>query len=173
MKSKKNWFTQVPGIVTSLTATVTALVGLYAVLVENDIIPNIFASRQKEAQEEQTKAEEPAMDDSSDWKKDERALAQWNDQYWYLVTVREADSQQHRYSVEFGDGSTAWIVASQMLPDDIKVGDRISANRNREGTYYWGEITKRNGDDIHVSYDDGAEEDTTIDVVRVVRPRTE
>jgi len=42
-----------------------------------------------------------------------------------------------------------------------------------EGTYYWGKITERNGDDIHISYDDGGEEDTTIDVVRVVRPRTE
>ena len=103
----------------------------------------------------------------------DRALAQWNDQYWYPATVREADSRQHRYSVEFGDGSSAWIVASQMLLEDIKVGDRISADWGRGGTYYWGKITERNGDDIHISYDDGGEEDTTVDVVRVVRPRTE
>jgi len=76
MKSKRNWFTQVPGIVTSLTATVTALAGLYAVLVQNNIIPNIFASRQKERQEEQTEAEESSTDDSSHWKEDDRALAQ-------------------------------------------------------------------------------------------------
>ena len=64
MKSKRNWFTHVPGIVTSLTAAVTGLAGLYAILVENEIIPNIFASRQKEAQEEQTEAG-PSTDDSS------------------------------------------------------------------------------------------------------------
>lgn len=171
MKSKRNWFTQVPGIVTSLTATVTALVGLYALLVQNEIIPNIFASRQKETQEEQKEAVVPSTDDSSSWKEGDRALAQWDDQYWYCAIVREADSRQHRYSVEFGDGSSAWIFASQMLEDDIKVGDRISAKR--KGTYSWGKITKRNGNDIHISYDDGDEEDTTIDVVRVVRPRTE
>lgn len=170
---KKNWFTQVPGIITSLTATVTALAGLYAVLVQNDIIPNIFASRQKETQEEQTEAAEPSKDDSSTWKEDARALAQKNDQYWYLATVREVDSSQHRYSVEFADGSSAWVVAAQMLPDDIIVGDRISANWKGEGTYYWGKITERNGNDIHISYDDGSEEETTIEVVRVVRPRTE
>ena len=60
-----------------------------------------------------------------------------------------------------------------MLRDDIIVGDRISADWGRGGTYYWGKITKRNGDDIHIIYEDGGEEDTTIDAVRVVRPRTE
>jgi hypothetical protein len=173
MKSNGNWFTRVPGIVTSLTATVTALAGLYAVLVQTEIIPNIFASREKEAQEEETQAEAPPTDGSSSWTEGNRALAHRSDQYWYLATVREADPTQHRYLVEFGDGSSDWIVASQMLPDDIIVGDRISAYWKQEGTYYWGKITKRNGDDIHISYDDGSEEDTKIDVVRVVRPRTE
>jgi len=173
MKSKRNWFTQVPGIITSVTATVTALAGLYAVLVQNEIIPNIFASPQKETQEEQTETGDPSTDDSSQWKEDDRALAQRKDQYWYRAIVQEVDRRQHRYSAEFGDGSSAWVFASQLLPDDIIVGDRISANWGRGGTYYWGKITERNGDDIHITYDDGGEEDTTIDVVRVVRPRTE
>lgn len=173
MKSIKTWFTQASGIITSVTATVTALVGLYALLVENDIIPNIFASRHTETQEEQTETAEPATDDSAPWKENARVLAQWKDQYWYRGTVREVDRAQHRYSVEFGDGSSAWIFTAQILPDDIKVGDHILADWGKGGTYYWGKIAARNGDDIHITYDEGGEEDTTIDVVKVVRPRTD
>ena len=97
MKPKRSWFTQVSGIVTSLTAAVTALVGLYALLVENDIIPNIFASQHKETQEEQTEIAEPSTDDSTPWKENDRVLAQWKDQYWYRAIVRETDRPQHRY----------------------------------------------------------------------------
>ena len=52
---------------------------------------------------------------------------------------------------------------------NLKVGDRVSANWKKGGQYYNGKITSRDGDKIHISYDDGDQEDTTISVVRVQR----
>lgn len=48
----------------------------------------------------------------------------------------------------------------------LAVGDKVQCNWKKGGTYYPGEITTMNGANIHVSYNDGDQEDTTVDMCR-------
>jgi hypothetical protein len=49
------------------------------------------------------------------------------------------------------------------------VGDRLCCRRKGGPIYYPGEITKINGEVIHITYDDGEEETTSLRLVRVER----
>ncbi len=52
----------------------------------------------------------------------------------------------------------------------FKVGDRVQCNWQKKGTLYSGQITSQNGDKIHISYDDGDQEDTTADLCKTAPP---
>jgi hypothetical protein len=73
--------------------------------------------------------------------------------------------------VQFDDGDDEWTTPQRMVPDDLRVGDRVFGNWQKGGVYFPGKITKREGDKIHIQYDDGDQEDTTVAVARVMRPR--
>lgn len=105
------------------------------------------------------------------FKEGERVLALWKaDKDWFYVgTVREF--KDGKYQVVFDDGDKDWVDAANVYAEDIAVGDKVAGNFKRLGLYYLGKITKRTGDQVHVKYDDGDEEDTTIAMLRVKRPR--
>lgn len=105
------------------------------------------------------------------WKEGERVLALWKaDKDWFYVgTVREF--KDGKYQVVFDDGDKDWVDAGNVYAEDIAVGDKVAGNFKRLGLYYPGKVTKRTGDQVHVKYDDGDEEDTTIAMLRVKRPR--
>lgn len=48
----------------------------------------------------------------------------------------------------------------------FKSGDRVQCNWQKKGTFYPGKITSLNGKNAHISYDDGDQEDTTVDMCR-------
>jgi hypothetical protein len=48
----------------------------------------------------------------------------------------------------------------------LQVGDRVEGNWKGLGRYYPGQITQKKSDNIHVQYDDGDQEWTTLDRVR-------
>jgi hypothetical protein len=104
------------------------------------------------------------------FKAGDRVLARWGpEKFWYAGTVREVKGT--RYVIGFDDGDKQETPGEEVIADDIKVGDKVQGNFKRAGKYFPGKITTRTGDQIHIKYDDGDEEDTTIGMVRVERPR--
>jgi hypothetical protein len=94
------------------------------------------------------------------WSAGDRCLGQWSDGYWYPATIVSAEDGV--YNVAFDDGDTSSLSDSQVKAIDWRVGTAIECNWKGGGSYYPGRITKKSGDSIHISYDDGDEEDTTI-----------
>ena len=90
----------------------------------------------------------------------DRVLGQWSDGFWYPATVVSVDSGI--FSVSFDDGDTANLNSSKIKKLDWGVGTSVQCNWKSGGVYYTGKITTKNGDEIHVSYDDGDQEDTII-----------
>ncbi len=110
------------------------------------------------------------MEPAKQWKVGDRVLARWGpEKFWYVGTVKEAKGD--KYVIGFDDGDKQETPADEITAEDIKVGDKVFGNFKRAGKYYPGKVTTRTGDQIHIKYDDGDEEDTTIGMVRVERSR--
>ncbi len=114
----------------------------------------------------------PILPPARTWNTGETLLVNWSkDDYWYPATVKKKEGM--RYFVVFDDGDKEWTTADRMTVEDMSMGDRVFGNWQKRGKYYPGRIAQRKGREIHIKYDDGDEEDTTISVVRVLRPRIE
>ncbi len=114
----------------------------------------------------------PSLPPPRAWRAGETPLVNWSrDEYWYPATVKKAEAA--RYYVVFDDGDEEWTTAERMTVEDLREGDRVFGNWQKRGLYYPGRIFQRRGLDIHIKYDDGDEENTTLSVIRVLRPRTE
>ncbi len=102
------------------------------------------------------------------WNVGDRVLVNWTgDDYWYPATIVTIDGS--KYYVIYCDEDREWVTASRIAALDIQVGDRIECNWQNKGYYYEGKITVKKGDMIHISYDDGDQEDTTIEYIRILR----
>lgn len=100
------------------------------------------------------------------WKIGSHALINWSrDIYWYPGTIK--DIKGDLYFILFDDGDSEWADVSRIKPEDIKPGDRVFGNWKNKGKYYPGVVTQRNGLNIHIKYDDGDREETTISFIRV------
>ncbi len=98
----------------------------------------------------------------------ETMLVKWSkDNYWYPATIVNIEAD--RYFVRFHDGDEEWTHPSFMKEEDIREGDKVFGNYKNLGKYYPGIVTERNGSAIHIKYEDGDEEDTTISFVRVLK----
>jgi hypothetical protein len=105
---------------------------------------------------------------SGKWKTGDRVLVKWSkDAYWYPATV--AGVEDSMYSIEYLDGDSEYRFEKFLQAEKLGPGDAVFGNWQGKGKYFKGKITKRNGDDIHIKYDDGDQEDTTIGRVRVIR----
>jgi len=92
-----------------------------------------------------------------------RMMKELNDK----IAAKEKDGS--RYYILFDDGDKQWTAAERITTDDIKVGSKVFTNWKKKGRYYSGRVTQRKGDRIHIRYDDGDKETTTISVVRILR----
>ena len=107
-----------------------------------------------------------------EWQVGEHLLVNWTrDAFWYPATVVKKEGK--RYSVRFDDGDEEWTASSRMTQEDIEVGDKVFANFKNLGRYYPGTVAKRQGRKVHIRYDDGDAEVTTIASVRVLRPKAQ
>ena len=98
------------------------------------------------------------------WQAGDRVLGQWGDGYWYPAQVAEADGTN--FSVAFDDGDTAVLPAVKIRRINWTVGTKVQCNWQNKGGYYSGTITEMDGESIHISYDDGDQEDATISICR-------
>jgi hypothetical protein len=103
---------------------------------------------------------------AKEWKAGDRVMAHWKiEKYWYPGRIQEVRGGQ--YVVVFDDGDKQLTDAADIGPEEIKVGDKVYGNFKRAGKYYPGKVTSRTGEQIHIKYDDGDEEDTTLASIRV------
>jgi hypothetical protein len=98
------------------------------------------------------------------WKKGDRILGQWPNGMWYPAKI--TGQTKNEFNVKFDDGGPAVLPASQVKKFNWKVGTKVQCVYKNRGIYYYGSIKKMTGESIHISYDDGDQEDTTISVCR-------
>jgi hypothetical protein len=102
------------------------------------------------------------------WQVGDRVLASWFDAYFYPGRIRSV--QGASCEVAFDDSDVAWIHQANIREPDIRVGSQVFC-RIGGGPYYLpGVVRQQQGEKIHVHYDNGKKEWTTISMVRVKRP---
>lgn len=67
------------------------------------------------------------------------------------------------------NGDQATVTVKQIAPLDIQVGSRVFGRWRNGPAYFPGRVDKQDAEKIHIKYDDGDEEWTTISMVRVER----
>src|SRR5262249_35901946 len=87
--------------------------------------------------------------------------------YWYPGVIMGVNGDQ--YHVFFDDGNQTVTTADRLRPVRIGVGDRVWCRWKAGPTYFPGEITRKNGEVIHIHYDDEDEETTLLRLVRLER----
>lgn len=97
----------------------------------------------------------------------DRVLAQWpaEMEWWYPGTVIGAEGGA--YLIQYDDGDRARLSEAQLRNLYLGVSSRVFGNFQHGGRYYPGKITQVQGQAIHIAYDDGDHEWTTIGQVRV------
>jgi hypothetical protein len=104
----------------------------------------------------------------SGWIDGDRVLARWGgDFFWYPGTVQGVKGG--RVNVCFDDGGRERVAAEHVVKLDLAVGSRVFGRWKGGPAFFPGRITKMEGERIHIQYDDGDQEWTTVSVVRVRR----
>jgi hypothetical protein len=99
-------------------------------------------------------------EDASRW------FARWEaDGYSYPCAVLKEKGDQDY--IRYTDGTEEWAPAYRVGKANIHAGDTVYGNWQNKGLYYEGTVTSRDGDNIHILYTDGDEEDTTIGLIRM------
>ncbi len=97
---------------------------------------------------------------------DTHQFARWEaDGFSYPCTIEK--EQDGKYFIRYSDGTEEWAPTWRVGPANVRVDDEVYANWENKGLYYPGKVTSRRGDRIHILYDDGDEEDTTIARIRL------
>ncbi len=102
-----------------------------------------------------------------EWSLGDRVLACWFDLDWYPGVVLE--SRPDSIKVLFDMGEIAILSSQRVRPLTLLVGDRVEGRWKGERLFYSGEITRIEGEIVHIAYDDGDEETTTIRLLRLRR----
>lgn len=106
---------------------------------------------------------------STAYKAGDRVMVNWTgDNYWYPATIVTISGG--KYYVIYCDTDRETVTADRIAPLDVQVGDVLECNWQNGGVYYEGKVTVKSGDMIHISYNDGDQEDTTIEYIRVLQP---
>jgi hypothetical protein len=96
----------------------------------------------------------------------DRVMVDWSgDDYWYPGTI--INEEEGQYEISFDDFDREWTAAAKIVPENLKAGDRVQSRWLGKTTYYPGTIQERMGNAIYIVYDDGDEEATTVNHVRV------
>ena len=101
------------------------------------------------------------------WEVCDRVLACWFDLDWYPGIVLGAE--EDRVHVLFDNGSQAPILPERVRPFEVSAGDRVLCRWRGGPDYYLGEVTEVQGEMVHVRYDDGDDEWTSVRLLRLQR----
>jgi hypothetical protein len=101
------------------------------------------------------------------WKPGDRVFACWHDLFWYPgVVLSSTDNQFH---VLLDDGNQALVSGDRLRPLELQVGERVFCRFKGGPEYFPGEVSRRDGEMVHIQYEDGDEETTSIRLVRLLR----
>jgi hypothetical protein len=115
----------------------------------------------------QPQAELPPTPLDRDWKEGDRVFACWHDLYWYPgVVLTRNGGQLH---IVLDNGNQALLGGDRVRPMELNIGDKVLARWKGGPEYYPGEITDRDGDVLHIRYEDDDEETTSVRLVRLQR----
>jgi hypothetical protein len=95
----------------------------------------------------------------------DHVLARWFDLWWYPGLVLWIEGK--RIHIAFFDGDQALVTPDQVRELAVAVGDRVFCRQGGGPQYLPAEVTERTGDRIHVHYDDGTQEWSSIRMVRL------
>jgi hypothetical protein len=97
----------------------------------------------------------------------DRVLAMWpvEIEWWYPGVICGSDGSE--LEIQYDDGDRATVGKRDVLPLKIDVGSRVWGRWQGGRAYYPGTITQKMGDAIHIAYDDGDQEWTTVSLVRI------
>ena len=96
----------------------------------------------------------------------DRAFAADIDGFTYPAEILSVDGD--KIVVHFLDGPERMLTPELIRRLDLAVGSRVECRWKGGPQYFPGKIDQADGDRIHVAYDDGDQEWTTIRLVRVV-----
>jgi hypothetical protein len=99
------------------------------------------------------------------WKIGDRVFAPWEEEWSYAARVQEIKGDS--VHVWFDDGEVVWVKAEDLRPLDIGPGSRVLGAWDQGWIYYPGAVSQRDGDRIHIKYDDGDEEWTVLQYICV------
>src|SRR5262245_40276305 len=110
------------------------------------------------------------FDDSghgSSWEVGDRVLAPWEPQLLYAGTLREVRDGEAR--VAFDDGDSGWVPTAELRELHLEIGQDVTCRKEMGPLFYPATIEDVSGETVHVRFDDGDTEWTTVAAVRVTR----
>jgi hypothetical protein len=107
----------------------------------------------------------PRMASSGGWVVGERVLACWFDLYWYPGVVLGEESGQ--VAVVFDHGGHAELAPDRVRLLELSEGDKVEARWRAGQEFFPGVIRRRDGDVVDIRYDDGDEETTLLQLIRL------
>jgi hypothetical protein len=99
------------------------------------------------------------------WQVGARVFAPWGRGWLYPATVGEVQGES--LYLCYDDGDHGWVPAAQVRPLDVTEGSRVYCRWQGGDTYYPGTVTTRQGDQLHIHYDDGDRDWSPIGMIRV------
>lgn len=98
----------------------------------------------------------------------EVVIGRWAENgYWYPGKIEEI--VEGKYRVVYDAGDESWLPAEHVLPYLPTYYDQVEAKWSRDGLYYKGEITRRDGNKVRVQWRDGTSEERTMSHLRMSR----
>ena len=99
----------------------------------------------------------------------DRVLVDWSgDAYWYPATI--VDENGSELFVIYDDSDREWVSPQQVAEENLSPGDQIECKWDGGDVFYTGIIAARKGDAVFIQYDDGDEEVSAINQLRILKP---
>ncbi len=101
------------------------------------------------------------------WNLCDRVLACYYDLEWYPGVVLHVE--RDRITILFDHGGQAMVTPNKVRPLKLEVGDKVTCRSKFAPEFYPGEIAHIEGERVHIVFEDGEEEKTSIRLVRLRR----
>jgi hypothetical protein len=101
----------------------------------------------------------------TNWKKGDRVLAPWEPTFLYAGTIQEVKGGQAL--IQFDDGDAGSVDLALVQPLALQLGQKVMSRRRMGPHFFPGEISKIEGVHVHIEFDDGKEERTTVAALRI------
>lgn len=96
----------------------------------------------------------------------DRVLARWpQEKSWWYPGVIVGDSGG--LEVQFDDGDRSKVTPDEVRPLQVALGTRLQCRWKGGDAYYPGKVAAVHGHALHIAYDDGDQEVTSVCMIRI------